>query len=138
METKKETLTKEDFYNKIFAASGMKEKRSILKDLSATAKTMLEFNPNIEEIRVNEVILNHMYKGEKHHTFNTFKGWKELGFMVKKGSKAFFIWSTPRKVTKKNENPSPKENDEKQYKMFGIAHLFSNEQVEPLTDKAKA
>lgn len=122
----KEVLTKEDFYNSIFTVKGREEKRDLLKQLSSTAKMMLELNPDAGE-NVNDVILNKMYKGEEHQEFNTFKGWKEKGFKVVKGSKAFFIWSKPRKVEKKKEGTDEKD----EFKMFGIAHLFSNAQVEP-------
>ena len=133
METMKQdeipVINKDDFYEKIFSAKGMEEKRELLKDLSNTAKMMMELNPDIGD-RVNDVILNSMYKSVEHTEFNTFKGWKEKGQMVKKGSRAFFIWSKPRKVEKKKEN---EEGEKDEFKMYGIAHLFSNAQVEPLT-----
>ena len=69
--------------------------------------------------------------GAEHSEFNTFKGWMEKGQIVKKGSKAFFIWSKPRKVQKKQAEQGEKD----EFKMYGIAHLFSNAQVEPLTPK---
>jgi len=121
-------LTKEEFYQTIFTAKGMEQKRNILKDLSTTAKLMLELDPDSGN-NVNDVILNKMYKSNQHNEFNTFKGWKEKGFKVMTGQKAFFIWSKPRKVEKKNED---KESGKDEYKMFGIAHLFSNSQVESL------
>ena len=124
-------LTKADFYERIFSAKGMEEKRDLLKQLSESAKMMMEMDPDIGD-RVNDVILNKMYKSKLHKEFNTFKGWKEKGQIVKKGSKAFFIWSKPRKVQKKKENG---EGEKDEYKMYGIAHLFSNAQVEPITDK---
>ncbi|MFL0137712.1 ArdC-like ssDNA-binding domain-containing protein [Tenacibaculum maritimum] len=129
MNTQNEQLTKEDFYTTIFSAKGMQEKRDLLKDMSNTAKLMLEINPDAGE-NVNDIIINKMYKGAEHTEFNTFKGWKEKGLIVKKGSKAFFIWSKPRKVEKKKD--TVKEGDKDNYKMFGVAHLFSNSQVEPL------
>lgn len=124
-------LTKADFYERIFSAKGMEEKRDLLKQLSESAKMMMEMDPDIGD-RVNDVILNKMYKNELHEKFNTFKGWKEKGMIVKKGSKAFFIWSKPRKVQKKKEK---EEGQKDEYKMYGIAHLFSNDQVEPITAK---
>lgn len=119
-------ITKEDFYNTVFTADGREEKRNLLKQLSQTAKMMLEMNPDAGE-NVNDVILNKMYKGKEHQEFNTFKGWQEKGFKVLKGSKAFFIWSKPRKVEKKKAGTEEKD----EFKMFGIAYLFSNSQVEP-------
>ena len=88
---------------------------------------MLEMNPDAGK-NLNDVILNKMYKNTEHTEFSTFKGWKEKGFKVKKGSKSFFIWSKPRKVEKKKEGTDEKD----EFNMFGIAYLFSNSQVEPL------
>jgi excinuclease UvrABC ATPase subunit len=124
-----EIQSKEDFYNLIFSTSGIEEKKRLLKSFSKTAKQMLEEVPGIAELysTVNEVILNTMYKNEEHTEFNTFKGWKEKGFKVVRGSKSFFIWSKPRKFEKENE-----EGKKDEYEFFGIANLFSNHQVEPI------
>lgn len=124
-------LTKEDFYERIFSVEGMQQKRELLKQLSETAKMMMELNPDVGD-GVNDVILNTMYKSAEHIEFNTFKGWKEKDMVVKKGSKAFFIWSKPRKVEKKKDD---QEGEKDEFKMYGIAHLFSNAQVEPITPK---
>lgn len=127
----KETTTTQDIYNTVFNAQGIQEKREILKDFSSTAKLILEMNPDAGE-KINEVIIQ-MYKNEEHQEFATFNGWKEKGFKVKKGSKAFFIWSKPRNVEKKNsESKERKEEKKDEYKMFGLAYLFSNSQVEPV------
>ncbi len=126
----KPVLTKDAFYNRIFSVEGMEEKRALLKELSESAKMLMELDPDIGD-RVNDVILNTMYASAEHSEFNTFKGWMEKGQIVKKGSKAFFIWSKPRKVQKKESE----EGEKDEFKMYGIAHLFSNAQVEPLTPK---
>lgn len=128
-ETTKTELSKEDFYKTIFSAKGMTEKRELLKQMSVSAKIMLEMEPDAAD-NVNDFILNKMYKNEMHQTFNTFKNWKEKGFSVIEGSKAFFIWSRPRKVTKKKNEDGEKVDE---FKMYGIAHLFSNAQVKPIT-----
>lgn len=120
---------KNDIHTTIFNVNGREEKRNILKGLSQDAKLILELNPDAGK-NVNDVILKHFYTNAEHQEFNTFKGWIEKGFKVKKGSKAFFIWSKPKTVTKKIESDNEKEKDE--FKMFGIAHLFSNAQIEPL------
>lgn len=122
--TENKKLTKEDFYNTIFEAKGKEAKKELLKDLSNTAKLMLEMNP-AAGTNVNDVIVNKMYKSEEHQEFSTYKGWQEKGFQVKKGSKSFFIWSKPRNANKKED---AKEKDE--YKFFGIAYLYSNAQIE--------
>ena len=133
METQAEPkqMSKADFYKRIFSAEGNEAKRNMLKSMSETAKMMMETNPDVGD-RVNDVILENMYKSEEHNQFNTFKGWKEQGFKVIKGSKAFFIWSKPRKIDKKNEQEQSTDDDKKSYKMFGLAYLFSNAQVEPI------
>lgn len=123
------TTEKTDFYQRIFSSNGMEEKRKLLKELSQKAKLMMEFDPEVGE-RVNDVILNKMYRGSEHFVFKTFKAWKEEGFSVIPGSKAFFIWSRPRKVKKKKEEGEA----EDEFKMFGIAHLFSNAQVRKLEE----
>mgnify|MGYP003636570141 FL=1 len=126
----KPVLTKDAFYKRIFSVEGMDEKRALLKELSESAKMLMELDPDIGD-RVNDVILNTMYASAEHNEFNTFKGWMEKGQMVKKGSKAFFIWSKPRKV----QNKQAEQGEKDEFKMYAIAHLFSNAQVEPLTPK---
>ncbi|CAL2094883.1 ArdC-like ssDNA-binding domain-containing protein [Tenacibaculum sp. 190524A02b] len=127
-ETTKKKLTREDFLNKIFEAEGKEAKRQLLKELSNTAKLIKEIEPDAGET-VNDIILNRMYKDSTHREFATFKGWKEKGYKVKKGSKSFFIWSKPRKVEKKKKE---EEENASTYNMFGIAYLFSNTQVEEI------
>lgn len=129
--TENKKLTKQDFYNTIFEAKGKEAKKELLKDLSNTAKMMLELDPDAG-INVNDVIVNKMYKNAEHQEFSTFKGWKEKGFQVKKGSKSFFIWSKPRNANKKEEVKKEDSKDKDEYKFFGIAYLFSNAQVEEI------
>ncbi len=117
-----------EIIEKVFKAKGREEKRSILKSLSKNAKILFEMN-KVEETKINDIILNHFYKTEKHQEFNTFKGWQEKGYKVKKGAKAFFIWSKPIKAKKTKKEDSEKDQKD-EFKMFGIANIFSNEQVE--------
>ena len=85
-----------------------------------------------ESDKINDVLIE-MYSNDIHQEFSTFKGWKEKGFKVKKGSKGFFIWSKPLKGNKNKEQTEPKTKDEKDtFKFFGVAYIFSNAQVEPL------
>jgi len=59
----------------------------------------------------------------------TFKQWKEAGYKVKKGSKAFKFWSKP--ITGKEKAKSEEtETAESKYQFFGVCNLFSAEQVE--------
>ena len=71
--------------------------------------------------------LREMYTEENPEIeeFNTFNQWKEEGFTIKKGSKAFLFWGQPRKA-----NQTPEGSDEpEEYKYWPICYLFSNEQV---------
>lgn len=133
--TEKETTNttvnpKEQFYTMLFECSGIAEKKDLLKELSEIAKMKMETGET-EHAKVNDVLVE-MYTSEKHKEFNTFHGWKKEGFKVKKGEKGFFIWSNPLKGKKKNEEE--KNEKESTFKFFGLAHIFSNAQVEPLKD----
>lgn len=90
---------------------------------------------------INAAIIETLYKDGGHHTFNTFMRWKKLGKSVKKGEKAFLLWSKPIRTGEakqkegteedtENELLSPEE--EAEYKYYGIAYLFSNAQVEDI------
>ncbi len=70
------------------------------------AETYMEANPEIEE-------------------FNTFNQWKELGYTIKKGSKAFLFWGQPRKISQIPEGS----NEPEEYKYWPLCYLFANTQV---------
>ena len=60
-------------------------------------------------------------------TFNTYKGWKESGHQVTKGSKAFKIWSSPKpRKAKKGQKLT---EEQKEDKVFYTASLFCSLQV---------
>ena len=91
--------------------------------MSKTAKQIVKATDG--EKTVNEILIE-WYTNEKHEEFHTFWDWKKLGYKVKKGARAFFIWSKKRKAKEKQED-----KDEEEYSFYGIAYLFSNAQVEP-------
>ena len=67
-----------------------------------------------------------MYRNTMYNEFLTFKGWKEKGFKVKKGEKAFLVWGKKRKK-------EVEENEEaKEFSFFPLAFIFSNAQVEQI------
>lgn len=123
-------ISQSEFIESVFNLKGREEKKDFLKTLSEKAKLLLENVPEIsmQFSKVNEVIINVMYKCDQHNEFKSFKEWKAAGYTVKKGSKAFIVWSTPRKASKVQDNPDKKD----EYRFFGIAHLFSNDQVEKI------
>lgn len=82
-------------------------------------------------IRINDIIANWYRKDSGAETFKTFSQWKTDGYNIKKGSKAFILWSKKKSVTKQGEqtenNTEPKDS---MYEFFPIAYLFSDLQVE--------
>lgn len=113
-----------DLYQKIFSCSSRDEKKELLKFLSVKAKEIIELEAL--DTNVNEVLID-MYRNELHQEFNTFKNWIKKGYKVKKGEKGFFVWSKKLQGTEKAEKP---EDDDKEFKFYGIAYIFSNAQVE--------
>lgn len=97
------------------------EVREQLKELSNQLKPLVkagEFNT------VNEAIIETTYKSAEHQEFKKFWDWKNAGYTILKGSKAFPIWAQPIKGKKKVEIEEGKE-----FEFFPICFLFSNAQV---------
>jgi len=71
--------------------------------------------------------LKEFYEGENPEIkeFNTFNQWKEKGYTIIKGSKAFLFWGQPRNYSQVPEGGQEPE----EYKYFPIAYLVSNLQV---------
>jgi len=105
------------------------EKRDALKSLSSAAKMAIAMGAT-DASHVNEWVLDH-YREENPEIseFNTFNQWKEKGCSVKKGSKAFVIWGSPRKGKKQEESPKD-DSTEDEYKFFPLSYLFADTQVE--------
>ena len=57
--------------------------------------------------------------------FNTFNQWKEEGYTIKKGSKAFLFWGQPRKYEQTPEGADEPE----EFKYWPLCYLFANTQV---------
>jgi hypothetical protein len=92
----------------IFSCASKEEKKDLLVSLSNDIKLGMEMGI-IDCENVNSALIE-MFQNKEHKTFETFHNWKKKGYKVKKGSKAFFIWSKPLKSKKKEEA-----KDEKQY-----------------------
>ncbi len=114
-------------------------RRSALIHLSVEARTLRE--QRIKEasterdllywssIRINDIIADRYRKESGANVFKSFQQWQREGFRVRKGEKAYVLWSKKRNVTKSaGENEEPNEIS---YKFFPIAYLFSDLQVEP-------
>jgi len=116
----------------------IQEKREVLKDLSSRAKAIKEellkkcTTPmevlTLEEMTVNQIIVNHIYKDDQHLNFDTFKGWLKKGFAVRKGEKAFLLWGRKKQTDIK---PNGEERTE-ELEFFPVTYVFSNVQVDPL------
>jgi hypothetical protein len=116
-----------NIHEQVFNCQNREEKKELLKSLSVKAKKIIELKG---EGTVNNTIIS-FYKNDTHQVFKTFNAWKKESKKVKKGEKAFFVWSKKLDATKQAE----KDQDEKEYKFFSIAYLFSNAQVEPMQKK---
>jgi len=105
----------------------MNPKKEKLIALSAQARELREeLN---EDTTINKILIKHFYTDLNNSEFNTYKQWKELGYQVKRGEKAFLIWG--KKRTNKKQETKEKDKDD-EYKFYPMAFLFSNAQVEPL------
>ena len=102
-----------------------KEKKQWLSQVSKQIKPLCELGG----LTVNQAILEAVYKGGNLE-WNTFNTWKKKGFKVKKGEKAFPLWSSPQKGSSTKETDSEQEKEE--YKFFGLVYLFNNQQVEQI------
>jgi hypothetical protein len=98
-------------------------KRKALIALSQLVRPLVEEG---EFETVNEGILE-QYKEANPGAdeFNTFNQWKEQGYTINKGSKAFVVWGQPRKAQQVPEGADEPE----EYKYWPLCYLFSNEQV---------
>ena len=99
------------------------EKRKVLISLSEEARAIREERD--EDCTINHILITEFYQNDENTTFKTFGEWRKAGFSIIKGSKAFLIWGSKRKVEKQNENSEEPD----QYKFFPVCYLFSNAQV---------
>lgn len=118
--------TLNNIHAQVFACETRDEKKQLLKSLSIEAKAIIE--NEAPDLKVNDILIE-FYKNDEHQEFENFWQWQKKGFKVKKGEKAFFVWSKKRTGTEKAKNEN---EDDKEFEFFSIAYLFSNAQVEPL------
>lgn len=101
-------------------STGYKENRAKLRKLSAAAKELVEAG---EAGTINEGLIM-IYSEDGNTEFKTFHQWKDEGKNIKKGSKAFLVWGSPKNIP----HPDP-EADDDEMEYFPICYLFSNKQV---------
>lgn len=116
-------------------------RRAALIQLSVKARAYREEQLNKAEtdeqllfwsaIRINDIIAGWYREESGAKQFKTFAQWKAEGYNIKKGSKAFILWSKKKSVTKPGEaTENNTEPTETAYEFFPIAYLFSDLQVE--------
>lgn len=113
-----------------------REKKKALAEISKKAKPLAQANG----LTLNQYLVEYVYKNEIHQEFKTFNDWRKEGKRVKKGEKAFTLWSRPVNATAKaNANESNKSVDtnqteaEREFQFFNLCYVFSNAQVENIT-----
>lgn len=92
------------------------------------------------------LIIMHKEENEGAETFHTFKHWIDNGHKVLKGSKAAYVWGSPRQATKKiekgeivaeykkNESSTNAEDLTEKYEFWPMCALFSNLQAEAIPE----
>lgn len=124
-------MTIQDKREKLKALSN--QAAEIKEQLLHAAKNDAEIHA-INEMRVNDIIVNHIHKQGEHQEFHTFKGWMKEGKAVKKGEHAFLVWGRPKAV-QDQDNQKTKEQEEEEDKFFPVSFIFSNAQVAELKKK---
>ena len=99
------------------------ENRKNLISLSKLARMLIEIG---EADSVNDGLLT-LYDKEQGQIceYNTFHQWKDKGYTILKGSKAFSVWGQPRNAS---QTPEGAEEPE-EYKYWPVCYLFSELQV---------
>ncbi len=132
-------------FDRLLAASA--EAREIRHAMINRAKT-LEHAAFLESQPLNYFILKYVYAPAEEGTteFKKFNEWKNEGYTIKKGSKAFPVWSQPTKREKKEQDgenepaPTPalmenangedgSESTRHERELFNMCYLFSNLEV---------
>ncbi len=129
---------------KMSTSKKVNPKKQKLIQLSAQAKQVIktrvaESKTDVEamaaaSLRVNDVLMEFHRETTGASDFKTFKEWSDLGYKIKKGSKAVQVWAAPRQGTNEIEVKEIKSGDtktiEEQYQFFPMCSLFNENQVE--------
>jgi len=100
-------------------------------ELSALSRTVQPLVAEGVFASVNEG-LKKLYFGEDIPQLNTFHGWKQDGYYIRKGEHAFLFWGSPLDIP--NELDTEHNNDDPdkaKIEFFPVCHLFSEFQVVP-------
>lgn len=140
--TEKERNRKAQFERLLSASAQARQ----IRDLMINTAKSLQQAMFLEGQPLNYFILKYVYAPTEEGTtdFKKFNEWKQEGYTIKKGSKAFPVWSQPTKRERKEgdsesetaptpalmENATGEENRTRYEKeRFNMCYLFSNLQV---------
>lgn len=127
--------------------ASIQEKRAFLRELSAQAtalrEDMLHSCSNdteiqaVNDLRINEILINHFYTKGENKEFKSFKGWLKEGKCVRKGESAYLVWGKPTE-RKEDGTEQPIMEDENGKMFYPVSFVFSNTQVSEIEKKATA
>ena len=118
--------------------SRYKENRETLKALSLQVKPLVNSG---QYDFINEALIDCFYKQDGHEEFNTLPQWNKKGYRIKRGSRAFVVWGSPKEMSKEQQaeqQAAESEGDEEKENFWPLCYLFSNLQVEPAQERKEA
>ena len=107
---------------------------SNLLRIASQARSMREAKIELDNTAAS-LPLNYFIKkiyGLENDELATFNAWKEKGYIVKKGEKAFIFFSSPKSIKAKSKDIKTGEDVETAFNLFCKCYLFSKSQVEEL------
>lgn len=112
------------------------EKREQLKAISAELQAQRDLMQvmGVEDLpTINEMLHDYYAKKSNITELNTFDQWKDKGYQVRRGEKAFLFWGKPRSKQKQEEQPAEEQTEQEQQaeqnaarkdEYFPICYLF--------------
>tara|TARA_A200000159_G_scaffold53217_1_gene49223 strand:+ start:5752 stop:6108 length:357 start_codon:yes stop_codon:yes gene_type:complete len=116
-----------------------------MKDLSPERQELIAMSQQAKAIQknielttgqkptINSILLDMHAEAANTTVFKLFNEWRNDGYKVKKNSKAFRIWASPRKAKKGSDDTGDKDsaaNPDSSYQFYPMCCLFSEHQVE--------
>lgn len=119
------------------------EKREQLKAISAELQAQRDLMQvmGVEDLpTINEMLHDYYAKKSNITELNTFDQWKDKGYQVRRGEKAFLFWGKPRSKQKQEEQPAEEQTEQEQQaeqnakkdEYFPICYLFDISQCRKL------
>ena len=93
------------------------EKREQLKAISAELQAQRDLMQvmGVEDLpTINEMLHDYYAKKSNITELNTFDQWKDKGYQVRRGEKAFLFWGKPRSKQKQEEQPAEEQTEQEQ------------------------